>query len=306
MKPLVIITDMAPQGDDAVAVAMLVAHPIDIRLIVTTPGNVWAEQAAHAARSLLQRLGKSIDVCVGASAAAMEVRRRAFLHGTGAPARYAGALGIEPPQETAPTCDDLLGLLAAAPKPDLLVIGPATPLMPILKTHRDVAAKIGRVFLMGGVIDGSGNATPAAEFNFWFDAESAETLLASDVPLTLLPLDVTRGLHYSDEFAARLDVNHPIAAYVNDCIRSPAPAPVCDELLAAVLLKPGLVTKREMLRLAVDTKPGARYGAVMKLDGSASRRAVDVIARVDRAAFWTLMQESFTQHPDLNGWHRDV
>jgi hypothetical protein len=35
---------------------------------------------------------------------------------------------------------------------------------------------------------GTGNATPAAEFNFWSDPETADTLLASNLPITLLPL----------------------------------------------------------------------------------------------------------------------
>jgi inosine-uridine nucleoside N-ribohydrolase len=57
MRRLIIITDPSPLGDDAVAISLLAAdRSLEIKLIVATSGNVWAEQAASNVFTLLARL----------------------------------------------------------------------------------------------------------------------------------------------------------------------------------------------------------------------------------------------------------
>jgi purine nucleosidase/pyrimidine-specific ribonucleoside hydrolase len=46
---------------------------------------------------------------------------------------------------------------------------------------------------MGGAVGVPGNVTPAAEFNFYVDPEATAQVLASGLPIELVPLDVTRG-----------------------------------------------------------------------------------------------------------------
>jgi len=181
-------------------------------------------------------------------------------------------------------CDDLLESIRSADRPDLLVIGPATSLTPII--NNELANYVGRIFLMGGSIAGAGNATATAEFNFWFDPEAAEALLGSNVPLTLLPLDAIRTLHYSQSFAATVNPHHPSARYILTSAGSVAPPPICDELLAAVIVDPAIIAKSTEMRLTVETNPGPRYGAVAVLHGGSDRRPVEVIEKIDEARFW--------------------
>jgi inosine-uridine nucleoside N-ribohydrolase len=294
MRQIIIVTDAAPLGDDAVAIAMLVGgRPHNISLIVATSGNVWAADAAQNVRNLLSQLRRNdMRHCVGAPAAAFKDRWLAYAsEKDGAPAgHYVGAFAHEfpKPREGDRDCGDLFELIKAVDRPDLLIIGPASPIAPIVRAHPDLANYVGRVFLMGGAITCEGNATPAAEFNFWFDPDAAEALLASDLPITLLPLDAARTSHYSAEFAASLHPSHPVTGYIRKSVEIPGGLAVCDELLAAVILDRGVASAFTTLKLSVETELGPRYGAVNILDDSADRRAVEVIARIDQTAFSNL------------------
>jgi inosine-uridine nucleoside N-ribohydrolase len=301
MRPLIIITDAAPSGDDAAALVMLIAANADIKLIVATSGNVWADESAKNVRTLLGRLRRDdIEVCVDVPSAAVAARQAVIARGGTASRHYTGAYSSEPPQPPRDfsACGDLFPLIAAAGRPDLFVIGPVSPLVPLLERNPDLADRIGTVYVMGGTLrDHDGKIAPTAEFNFWFDPEAAETLLASGLAITLMPLDLVADLHYSAEFAARLDAASPLAPHVRNSVAHPDSITVCDEVLAAVVLDPRLVLQRRALKLSVDTSPGPGHGVVTILDDRAERRAVDVIERIDEAAFWRAAGRAFASQP---------
>lgn len=294
MRPIIVITDAALLGDDGIAIAMLTSEPrLNVCLIVATAGNVWAEEAAENISTLMKRLRLSgIDICIGAPSSNFGERRRAFAVQPvqNASFFYSGALGLNVPTGSgkARFCNDLFNTIVAADLPDLIVIGPATVLASIIRQHANLANYVRHTYLVGGTLRGYGNATPEAEFNFWFDPEAAETVLASDLPLTLLPYDVVRGLHYSKEFASVLNSRRPAASYVLDCIERIPPPPICDEVLAAIVIDPDLIVRSRKLRLAVEASPGIRYGALNVLHHDFHRRPVRVIEEISESAFWSL------------------
>jgi len=51
-----------------------------------------------------------------------------------------------------------------------------------LRLKPEVETKIKQIVFMGGNIRVAGNASPAAEFNFWFDPEAARIVLRSRIP----------------------------------------------------------------------------------------------------------------------------
>jgi purine nucleosidase/pyrimidine-specific ribonucleoside hydrolase len=81
----------------------------------------------------------------------------------------------------------------------LIAIGPLTNLA--LARRRDPArfSEVHQIIIMGGAVSVPGNVTLAAEFNFYVDPEAAREMLTSDVPVTLIPLDVTRRAVLSAE-----------------------------------------------------------------------------------------------------------
>ena len=76
---------------------------------------------------------------------------------------------------------------------DLIIIptGPMTNLAAALEKDPEIAHLIGNVTFMGGALTVEGNVTDVAEANINQDAKAANTVLQSDLPLTMVGLDVT-------------------------------------------------------------------------------------------------------------------
>jgi inosine-uridine nucleoside N-ribohydrolase len=74
----------------------------------------------------------------------------------------------------------------------LLLIGPATNAA--LAFHQDPEGfrKLKDIVAMSGAILEHGNTTAVAEFNAYADPEALDFIIGSGVPITLVPLDVTR------------------------------------------------------------------------------------------------------------------
>ncbi len=305
MRPLIIITDATATGDDSIAIAMLLsARRRQVKLIIATSGNVWAEETAANARALLGKLGcQDIGVCLGMSSAQFIEQRYPLIRSQieGSDTAYAGAFARPVPAALAAdiSSESLFEAIKQAGRPDLLVLAPASPIASIIRRHADFGAYVGRVFLMGGAVTGRGNTTPAAEFNFWFDAPAADALLAADVPITLLPLEVTEGLVYPPGFQLSLNSADPAAKHVRACIAERALRPVCDEVLAAVLLDESIVTHRRRMKLAVELSGKDSYGAVKVLPETAYRLAVDVIEGINSHEFWKTLRDSLSRAPEL-------
>ena len=74
----------------------------------------------------------------------------------------------------------------------LAPVGPLTNIALLAALRPELLPRIGRVAIMGGS-DGHGNKTPAAEFNIWFDPESAARTFDSGLDITMVGLNVTRA-----------------------------------------------------------------------------------------------------------------
>src|SRR5699024_1359188 len=76
---------------------------------------------------------------------------------------------------------------------DLIIIptGPMTNLAAALKKDPEIADLIGNVTFMGGALTVEGNVTPVAEANINQDPKAADEVMKSNLPLTMVGLDVT-------------------------------------------------------------------------------------------------------------------
>lgn len=86
----------------------------------------------------------------------------------------------------------------------IAVLGPMTNIAAALAMAPDIADKIKRLVFMGGAAFCPGNITAQAEFNFWFDPHAANAVLASNIPMAMLGLDVTNKAIITPERIHRL------------------------------------------------------------------------------------------------------
>ncbi|TCK20797.1 nucleoside hydrolase [Pseudonocardia endophytica] len=207
--PIPLIIDTDPGVDDAVALVLALRSPeVDVRAVVAAFGNVGLDRTLDNARRLVALAGRP-DVPVAAGAARPVVHdrpvRAAEVHGDDGLGGLAHTLPDRVPLDPRPGIDVMTDVLRAATEPVTIAsIGPLTDTALLLATHPELVDRIGRIVVMGGAI-GAGNVTGAAEFNVYADPEAAHRVLAqAEVPVTLVPLDLTLRCAVGEERLARL------------------------------------------------------------------------------------------------------
>jgi len=177
----------------------------------------------------------------------------------------------------------------------------------LLRLHPDLERKIKRIVFMGGNVHVAGNASAAAEFNFWFDPEAAQIVLRSRIrEKVMFPLDIcNRAVLTKTRFDEIVAAATPVTErYKEDYghrypgfLKNPnATGFLWDELAAAWLLDTGFVTKSETEWLDIDTRFGKTYGATIPLERRLAPDAtpVRVMLDLDYPRLWTLYQRLLT------------
>ena len=302
-----VILDCDPGHDDAIAILLAAAHPaIDLRAITTVGGNGALDKVTWNARRICTLAG-IVDVPIGAGAdgpIAGDLEVAADVHGESA------LDGPELPDPTIPldprgATDLIAATLDAATEPvTLIATGPLTNVA--IALDRVDHAAIREIVWMGGSTE-RGNRMPYAEFNAWADPEAAAAVFASDVPVTMIGLNLTHQALATDAVIARiLALGTPLAetvagwlAFFGDPSRTvfgfPAP-PVHDPCAVALVAEPATIRTVEAF-VAIETEGAWTRGAtVVDLDGRAGEppnARVAMELEVDR--FWDLVVVAIDQ-----------
>jgi inosine-uridine nucleoside N-ribohydrolase len=304
-------TDCGFFGDDGAALAMVLRSPekVHVAAVTAVSGNVWAAQSAEYLTEILGLLGHpEIKPAVGAQMPLIHTADMAKLE---APLEFQGAFGI--PINLAPGQPSALDALAATVRQNpgritILALGPMTNVAMLLRLHPDLEEKIQRIVFMGGNVHVGGNASAAAEFNFWFDPEAAQVVLRSRIPeKVMFPLDIcNRAVLTKSGFDEIVSAKTAITErYKEDYglrypgfLKNPkATGFLWDELAAAWLLDTGFVTKSETAWLDIDARFGKAYGATIPLDRrmAPEATAVRVALDLDYARLWKLYKRLLTE-----------
>ena len=192
------ILDLDTGVDDALAIAYAVAAPdVDLIGIVSSYGNNLLNVCAQNSLKLLELLGQpDVPVFLGLPHSStsdhfdvMQVSKD--IHGNNG----IGEVELPEPKRQVEEQSGVDFYIEAAHKygKDLIIIptGPMTNLAAALEKDPEIAHLIGNVTFMGGALTVEGNVTDVAEANINEDAKAANTVLTSDLPLTMVGLDVT-------------------------------------------------------------------------------------------------------------------
>jgi purine nucleosidase len=183
-----IIIDCDPGQDDSVAILLALAASDALRVVGITAvaGNVPVERTAANAR-MMRDLGGRPDVPVYAGCARPLVRppvTAEHVHGD------TGVAGADLPEPTSPLAsghavDFIVATVMSAPARSITLcpLGPLTNVAVALRREPRLAARLGRIVLMGGAMAG-GNVTAAAEFNIFADPHAAAIVLGARVDRT--------------------------------------------------------------------------------------------------------------------------
>lgn len=307
---VVIDSDSGLFGDDGAAVVMLLRSPAQVTVegITLVPGNVWPAQGAEYMFHILDLLRRpQVAVYAGAdmpllhtAAMAREAERRwGSLAFTGAfaedpaavkPAPGAKLTGRKAHRDAA---QFLISEIEHHPGGlTVLAIGPMTNLAMALRMKPEIEDKIKRLVFMGGNIRVAGNASAAAEFNFWFDPEAARIVLRSHIarkvmfgldicnqaPLRKAEFDRIAAAHTPITDLFREDLGNRYPGFLKD---PKATGYMWDSLAAAYLLDPEFVTRSEVRYLDVQTAWGQFYGSTVPLDRRVAPDATPVDAMLD-------------------------
>lgn len=192
------ILDLDTGVDDALAIAYALADPeVDLIGIVSSYGNNLLDVCAENGLKLLELLGHTdIPVfkglphsCTTEHFDVMQVSKD--IHGDNG----IGDVELPAPSRALEEQSGVDFYIEAAHKygKDLIIIptGPMTNLAAALKKDPEIADLIGNVTFMGGALTVEGNVTPVAEANINQDPKAADEVMKSNLPLTMVGLDVT-------------------------------------------------------------------------------------------------------------------
>lgn len=295
-RPLRILIDTDPGLDDAVGILYALAERrFAVAAITAVAGNIGIATTTRNVGGLLAAMGRG-DVAYAAGAAgplAGEGINEAAIHGADGLGGVALPLPLAPP-DGRPASAFLAARLLAEPAGALtvLALGPLTNLALLARDAPQAYRRIGRIIAMGGTIFEPGNCGPHAEFNMAADPLAARLVFSAAVPLTLIPLDVTRKLRATPEDLDRLAASGTIAAQLSAALihayfvgnAGRESRPLHDPCVMLRALAPDLFGV-QTLRLAVDcqTHPGR---LVQTPDGAIVEVAMTVDAPRALATLW--------------------
>ena len=231
-SPKRVIIDTDPGIDDALALILALHSPeLSVEAITTVSGNVHVDLCVRNTFRTLNAIAPPVFPPVArgcdrplkrSPVAAEHVHGRDGLGGVSRLVDADGNLRYPEPTQSPVTrhaVDVILDLVQRYPgEITLVALGPLTNIATALEQNAKAMRDLREIIIMGGSLDGRGNTSEFAEFNFYVDPHAAERVVRSGLPATVVGLDVThqtRLLLETVEQAAQ-KAGTPLARFTRD------------------------------------------------------------------------------------------
>ena len=293
-------TDIAYVNDDAIALFMLTqadqAGMLKLLGVTTAGGNVFVPEATTAALRQLELIGRAdIPVYQGTDEPLQgyrDMKEESRLYGI---PYYCGAYWdfgtndfrdlsrrspdylhlletpmhgyAETPAQEEPAWDFIIRAVHAYPgEVTIMTVGAATNIALALQKDPTLADDAAGIIYMGGDIDCPGDATPAAELNWYYDPEAIRQCLKANWKSQLVvPDDLAQQIHLTPVIYERLAAANQnlITKLILENQRTFDMGEsdyVWDVVVPAVFLKPELMVDVQERYITVDATPGINSG----------------------------------------------
>ena len=262
--PLIIDTDTA--GDDVTSLLIGLLHPAAaLEAITICCGNVRFEQEVENALVTVEQAGRSGEVPVYAGCDRPLIAEwvgAEYVHGSdGMGDSFFPPVAQRPEPEHA--VDELVRRVDERPgELTILAQAPLTNIAAAVTRDPAMAQKVKALYVMGG---GTGNITPAAEFNFYVDPEAAKIVFAAGFPITLFTwtLTLSHGVFFDADLARVDAVDTPLSRFYRQVTRKAeefersmgVPGTTHpDSMVAAAIVEPSLVRRTREVFVDVETR----------------------------------------------------
>ena len=293
-----VIVDADFDHSDIAAILVLLRHPdLDVRAItIAGTGLVHCQGGRRMVRYILDELGQP-DIPFGCGREKGGPDARPFPDAWRVDSDNGYGLQITPRVEGG-TPRDAVDVLREAVEdspsaPTIVTLGPLTNLEDAFAADPFLPDRVAGIHAMLGTVDAPGNVyvdgltgDDPLEWNAFADPSAVDAVFATDVPISIVPLDATKDVPIPTDLADRLAADHAAAGadlLYELLLRHPARLradegqQLWDELAALTLRKPDLATWADALLVVGDDGRlvADEAGRPVRVATSADRPAVE-------------------------------
>jgi len=289
--------------DDALALILAFHSPeLEVKAVTGVNGNVPLEQVFENIQKVLSLIQPQPKPIIAKGAGQPLKGRTIYAHSVHGKDGLGGATidrkrGEEWWQFSQDRADALITKMAHQ-YPDemtLIAIGPLTNLALAIQRDREGMEHLEEIIIMGGAVRTRGNVAPHAEFNIFSDPLAAKIVLESELPITLVPLDVTHQVSLTPQWMEERvkPIGNSFSKFVIEAtgydsithqFRNKELIHLHDPLAVGVAINPTLVRK-ERLSIHVEAQEGEYFGKIVEGLGDST---IDVCLTVDAKRFLDL------------------
>ena len=237
-------------------------------------GNVDLEQSTKNAMMALETAGCEVPVYKGSADTINGETKEAFSVFGNDGMGDADLIHPKGQAEDGDAVDFIIDTVKENPgEVELVAIGPATNIAKAIQRDPEAMKQAKMIWSMGTAGLGPGNASPVAEFNVYADAEAYKIMLDSEIPVTVIGLDMCSGdAMWTDRQFEELEALNGVGGFVSksfgkirEFYKSNGSESVsnCEALAMTCVLYPGFVKDTISCHGSCITREGETYAQVI-------------------------------------------